>query len=72
MVATQKLSREQRCLQTKQRNLARRKDRREDAEERQKHWASLSYSDQLKQLDSRLGKGVGAVKQRKRIMEKMK
>lgn len=30
-------------------------------------WRGLSPKDQLQALDSRLGKGVGAVKQRKRI-----
>ena len=45
--------------------------KREEAEERNARWAALSYKDQLASLDRRLGKGQGARKQRKRILEKM-
>lgn len=41
--------------------------RRKEAEERQKEWESKTPEQQLADLDERLGKGVGAVKQRKRI-----
>ena len=34
---------------------------------RQKVWSNMTLQQQLNDLDTRLGKGVGAVKQRKRI-----
>ncbi len=42
-----------------------------DAKERQAGWASLTPEQQIASLDSRLGKGVGAVKQRARIARAM-
>jgi len=36
-------------------------------EERLAHWRALSPSEQIESLDRRLGKGVGAVKQRAKI-----
>lgn len=44
------------------------KHKQEEAQERQTGWASMSPVDQLRALDARLGKGVGAAKQRARIM----
>ena len=41
--------------------------RQSEALERQKVWSNMTLQQQLNDLDSRLGKGVGAVKQRKRI-----
>ena len=45
--------------------------KRKEAEERQKVWASLSFAEQLKDLDRRLGPDVGAVSQRARIKKKV-
>jgi len=39
--------------------------------ERDAKWRALSPKEQLAELDKRLGVGVGAVKQRKRIAAKM-
>ena len=41
--------------------------RQSEALERQKVWSNMTLQQQLNDLDTRLGKGVGAVKQRKRI-----
>jgi hypothetical protein len=41
--------------------------RQEEALERQEHWSSLSFEQQLADIDMRLGEGVGATKQRARI-----
>ena len=41
--------------------------RQSEALERQKVWDNMTPQQQLNDLDRRLGKGVGAVKQRKRI-----
>ena len=41
--------------------------RQSEALERQKVWSNMTLQQQLNDLDSRLGKGVGAIKQRKRI-----
>ena len=38
-----------------------------DAEERALNWQAMSPKEQLKSLDSRLGKGIGATKQRAKI-----
>lgn len=43
-------------------------DRRTEAQARNEAWASLSLKEQLSALDARLGKGVGAAKQRARIL----
>lgn len=45
--------------------------RRIEHEERLKVWQSLTPKQQLAQLDKRLGKGVGASKQRIKIQEAM-
>ena len=44
-----------------------RKHRQEEAKERNESWASLSPAAQLKELDRRLGPGMGAKKQRAKI-----
>ena len=46
--------------------------RREEAIERQEHWSSLTLQEQLVELDRRLGKGVGAVRQRFKINQRLK
>jgi len=56
---------------SKSRSTADKAERESEAVERQSHWGGLSLAEQLKQLDARLGKGVGAVKQRARIKEKI-
>ena len=48
-----------------------RKIQQEEGAERLKHWTGLSPQAQLDALDSRLGKGVGAAKQRARILAKI-
>jgi len=45
--------------------------KRDEATERQQVWAALSPKQQLADLDRRLGEGVGAVKQRARLAEKI-
>ena len=42
-------------------------ERRIDAEARQEEWARLTPQQQLAELDSRLGKGIGAKKQRAKL-----
>ena len=53
-----------------------RKDRlkfiREESEKRKAAWDKLSTREKLKSLDDRLGKGVGATKQRKKLLQKLK
>jgi hypothetical protein len=68
---TPKQIRVAKCERSHLRNLQRQKDARAAAEERQENWAKLSPQEQIKALDERLGKGIGATKQRKRIMEKI-
>jgi hypothetical protein len=46
--------------------------KRRQAEERQEAWAKLSLEDQIELLDKRLGVGIGATKQRAKIMTKIK
>ena len=46
--------------------------RRAEAIERQEHWSSLTPQEQLVELDRRLGKGVGAVRQRFKINQRLK
>ena len=41
--------------------------RQSEALERQKVWSNMTLQQQLNDLDSRLGKGIGAIKQRKKI-----
>ncbi len=41
----------------------------EEAILRNEKWNSLSTKQKIKKLDNRLGKGVGAIKQRKRLEE---
>lgn len=55
------------CQKSKARTATMRLDRLVTAQERQLYWESLTPTQQLAALDDRLGKGVGAVKQRKRI-----
>ena len=43
--------------------------KRAEANERQEAWSKLSPTQQLEALDRRLGKGVGAAKQRARIQD---
>lgn len=43
------------------------RDRREEAEERQGERSRLTSAQQVACLDQRLGKGVGAVKERRRL-----
>jgi hypothetical protein len=43
----------------------------EELIERNAHWRSLSPPEQLAALDRRLGKGVGAARQRKILAEKL-
>lgn len=42
-----------------------------EAEVRNEDWASLGPKKQLAEMDRRLGKGVGAKKQRARLAEKL-
>ena len=44
-----------------------RSERKNDAYDRNKFWVTQSPQDQLKSLDNRLGEGIGAIKQRKKI-----
>lgn len=45
--------------------------RRERAEKRNEDWGNLSPQKQLADLDARLGKGVGAAKQRAKLQAKI-
>jgi hypothetical protein len=46
-------------------------DKQREAIERNEIWAKLTYEQQLADLDRRLGKGIGAKKQRARIQYKI-
>ena len=46
-------------------------DKQREAIERNEAWAKLTYKQQLANLDRRLGKGIGAKKQRARIQYKI-
>ena len=46
-------------------------DKQREAVERNETWAKLTYEQQLEDLDRRLGKGIGAKKQRARIQYKI-
>ena len=46
-------------------------DKQKEAIERNEIWAKLTYEQQLADLDRRLGKGIGAKKQRARIQYKI-
>ena len=46
-------------------------DKQKEAIERNEYWAGLTYEQQLADLDRRLGKGIGAKKQRARIQYKI-
>jgi|15BtaG_2_1085339.scaffolds.fasta_scaffold17470_3 hypothetical protein len=59
---------EEKNARCRARNAQRRKEVQEEVSERLLHWQSLSLEQQLEQLDARLGKDVGAVKQRARIL----
>jgi len=45
--------------------------KREEAKERQNAWAVQTPQQQIKELDRRLGKGLGAKKQRAKIARQM-
>ena len=45
-------------------------DRKEEAKDRQEAYAKLSKKQKIAKLDEKLGKGVGAVKQRERLSGK--
>lgn len=45
--------------------------RREDADKRNGEWKGLSPEKQLAELDARLGKGIGAAKQRAKLQAKI-
>jgi hypothetical protein len=49
----------------------RRKIRRQQSDERLEAWRELTLKEQLDALDGRLGKGLGAKKQRARIQAKL-
>ena len=57
------------CEQSRQRNATRKAKRRAKAEQLIAQWQQLSPREQLKQLDQRLGRGVGAKRQSDRIQE---
>ena len=44
-------------------------EKRAEAQERQEQWENLTPVQQLDSLDERLGRGVGAVKQRAKILK---
>ena len=46
-------------------------DKQKEAIERNEAWVKLTYEQQLADLDRRLGKGIGAKKQRARIQYKI-
>jgi hypothetical protein len=46
-------------------------DKQTEATVRNEAWAKLTYEQQLADLDRRLGKGIGAKKQRARIQNKI-
>ena len=46
-------------------------DKQKEAIERNETWVKLTYEQQLADLDRRLGKGIGAKKQRARIQYKI-
>ena len=46
-------------------------DKQREAIERNEIWAKLTYEQQLADLDRRLGKGIGAKKQRAKIQYKI-
>jgi hypothetical protein len=48
-------------------NHTRHEERRQEANERNEHWAKLTSEQQLAELDARLGKDQGATKQRKKL-----
>lgn len=50
---------------------ARREARRESAKERQEHWDKLSLEQRISSLDSRLGDGQGATRQRARLAKQI-
>jgi hypothetical protein len=55
------------CASTKAHNATIKAARVADAQERSEAWQALSHADQIRVLDSRLGDGVGAKKQRAKI-----
>lgn len=63
--------RRNKCERSKARNDRRRTDRRMEAEERQAKWGDLALMQQIAALDRRLGKGVGARKQRSSLNKRL-
>lgn len=59
--------RRNKCELSKSRNARRHAEANAEAVERNEAWREQSFEEQLQQLDWRLGKGQGAVKQRARI-----
>ena len=49
----------------------RRIERKEEAKIRNQAWSELDFKEQLNVIDTRLGKGIGAKKQRTRIQYKI-
>jgi hypothetical protein len=54
-------------MRSQRRSQSARQERRESGEQRNAAWRELSSTDQLHALDGRLGKGVGAQRQRKKL-----
>jgi hypothetical protein len=63
--------RKEKYQRTKARNAERARERQVVIDERLNHWRSLTPQQQLTELDRRLGKGIGAKKQRARIAEQL-
>ncbi len=52
--------------------MSRRRDQlRKEGEERNAKWRLLTPTDQLKELDRRLGKGLGATRQRRKLEQEV-
>ena len=52
---------------TQKRSASARQDRREACEKRNAEWRELTPAQQLAELDARLGKGIGAARQRAKL-----
>ena len=53
-------------------NVTRQEQKHNEAKTRNDKWAALSFEAQIKYLDTTFGEGVGSMKQRKKIAEKIK